>query len=67
MSARATLAANLGNLRAQRRLSQEALADIAGIDRTYVSALERRKYAASVDTLEKLAVALGCSPADLLS
>lgn len=47
-------------------MSQEALADAAGIDRTYVSALERRRYAASVDTIERLASALGCSITDLL-
>ena len=66
MSARNILASNLRRLRAQGGLSQEALADAAGIDRTYVSSLERMKYAASVDTLDRLADALGCDVARLL-
>lgn len=66
MSARGILASNLRRLRAQGSLSQEALADAAGIDRTYVSSLERMKYAASVDTLDRLAEALGCEVAQLL-
>lgn len=39
-------------------MSQEDLADAAGIDRTYVSALERCRYAATVDVIERLALAL---------
>jgi transcriptional regulator with XRE-family HTH domain len=66
MEIREVLARNLQRLRAQRQLSQEALADAAGIDRTYVSALERRKYSASIDTLARLAAALGVAPASLL-
>lgn len=57
------------NLRAQRRksgLSQEDLADRAGVDRTYVSSLERRVYAASIDTLDKIAQALGIATFELL-
>lgn len=47
-------------------MSQEGLADSAGIDRTYVSALERGRYAASVDVIERLALALNVEPASLL-
>lgn len=47
-------------------MSQEALADAAGIDRTYVSSLERELYSASLDTLEKLASALDVQPHILL-
>jgi transcriptional regulator with XRE-family HTH domain len=47
-------------------LSQEELADAAGIDRTYVSALERCRYSASIDVLERLAGALRVTPASLL-
>lgn len=61
------MAVNMKRLRAERDLSQEALADLAGIDRTYVSALERMRYAASVDMLERLAGAFGCSLGELLS
>jgi len=58
MKGRRILAANLKRLRGERDLSQEDLAHDAGIDRTYVSALERCVYAASVDVLERIADAL---------
>lgn len=47
-------------------MSQEALAAAAGIDRTYVSALERAKYSVSLDTIAKLSAALDVPPAALL-
>ena len=59
MSSRETLARNLRLLRAAKGLSQEALADAASIARSYVSALERRRYSASIDRLDKLAAELG--------
>jgi len=59
MSSRTILARNLRLLRVARGLSQEALADCASIARSYVSALERGRYSASVDRLDKLAAELG--------
>jgi len=47
-------------------LSQEELAHRAGMDRTYVSSLERSVYAVTVDKIDALAKALGVQPADLL-
>jgi len=47
------------------RLSQETLAVDAGIDRTYVSRLERGLENPSVAVLEKLAIALKASIPDL--
>lgn len=67
MSSRGTLAQNLRQLRAERGLSQEALADLAGIDRTYVSALEREKYAASIDMLDRLGQVLEVATWQLLA
>lgn len=66
MSSRENLSRNLKELRRSKGLSQEALADAAGIDRTYVSALERRKYSLSIDRLDKLAASLGVEPFMLL-
>jgi len=66
MKARQILAENLKRRRRAVGISQEELAHRAGLDRTYISALERCVYAASVDKLELLANALGLSPADLL-
>src|SRR3546814_1020030 len=52
MSSRKTLAHNLRVLRAARGLSQEALADAAMVDRTYISAIERQKYSVTIDRSE---------------
>jgi transcriptional regulator with XRE-family HTH domain len=67
MSLRDVFAVNLKKYRYLRGFSQEELAHRADIDRTYVSALERRVYAASIDVLERLAIELSVEPADLLS
>lgn len=66
MGIRETLATNLRNLRQMRGMSQEELAHRADIDRMYISALERMVYAASIDVLERLAIALEVSPDTLL-
>ncbi len=58
MEIRDVFARNLRRLRNDRGLSQEALAHAAGIDRTYVSSLERGVYSASIDMVAQLAVAL---------
>ena len=42
------------------------MAHEADIDRTYVSALERSLYSASLDTIEQIAAALGVEPYKLL-
>ncbi len=67
MALRQVFAANLRRAREARGMSQEALADAADIDRTYVSALERGLYSVSLDTLERLASALKVLPASLLN
>ena len=52
------VARNLRRLRTKRGLSQEALAVDAGIDRTYVSRLERSLENPTIGVLERLSVAL---------
>jgi transcriptional regulator with XRE-family HTH domain len=66
MDIREVLARNLRIYRQERGLSQEELAHLADLDRTYISALERCVYAASIDVLDKLGAALNVEPADLL-
>lgn len=66
MDIRDTLALNLRKLRHARGLSQEELAHQAGIDRTYVSSLERSVYAAGIDVVDRIARVLGVEAADLL-
>ena len=58
MRAQALVARNLRRLRVERNLAQEALAADAGIDRTYVSRLERGLENPTVAILEQLANAL---------
>ena len=59
-------ARNLRALRQAKGISQEELAHLAGIDRTYVSALERCVYNASIDVVDRLANVLGVEAAELL-
>ena len=66
MALRRTLARNLKRLRRERGLTQEELADLAGLNRNYVGMIERQENAASVDTLEALADALQIKAAQLL-
>lgn len=56
---RIRFAANLREQRQKLGLSQEALADLAGLHRTYVSQVERTVTNVSIDNVEKLARALG--------
>jgi transcriptional regulator with XRE-family HTH domain len=65
-SLRDTLAANLRRLRASRGLSQEALADLAELHRTFVGSVERSERNISLDNVGRLAKALGVAAADLL-
>lgn len=57
------------HLRARRRavgLSQEVLADLAGLHRTYVGGIERGERNVSIDNIEKLARALDSDVVELL-
>jgi transcriptional regulator with XRE-family HTH domain len=52
-------------LRASAHLSQEALADACGLDRTYVGGIERGERNPSLRNISKLAAALGVSLSEL--
>ena len=56
----------LRELRLERELSQEKLAEMADLHRNYVGVLERGIQSASLDAICKLASALRVRPADLL-
>ena len=58
MDGRAVLAVNLRRFRDRQGLSQEALADRAGIHRTYVGSVERAERNVSIDNICRLAWAL---------
>jgi transcriptional regulator with XRE-family HTH domain len=65
-SARLRFARNLRATRKERHLSQEELAAIAGLHRTYVGSVERGERNVSIDNIERLAEALRVDVVDLL-
>ncbi|WP_095084955.1 helix-turn-helix domain-containing protein [Mesorhizobium sophorae] len=66
MEIREVFARNLRRHRQAAGLSQEELAHRAEVDRTYISALERSVYGATIDVVDRLANVLGIEAADLL-
>jgi transcriptional regulator with XRE-family HTH domain len=64
---REILAKNVRLIRNKLGLSQEELADRAGLHRTYVGSIERGERNVSVDNIEKIAEALEVKPERLLS
>ncbi len=59
LTSRRVLAHNMRRLRAERRISQEALADLAQLHRTYIGSIERGERNLSLDNIERIAKALG--------
>ena len=53
-------------LRKARGMSQETLADEAGLHRTHISLIERGRRSIRLETVERLALALGVQPARLM-
>ena len=66
MDVRERLAVNMKRLRKERGWSQEALADAAELDRTYISGIERVVKNPTISVVAKLALALGCKLGSLL-
>ena len=64
---RTRFAENMKRKRISLGLSQEKLAEMAGLHRTYVSQVERGVTSISLDNVEKLAVALGQDEDSLLA
>ena len=64
---RRAFGATVRRLRLARGLSQERLGELAGLDRTYVSGIERCRRNATLITVGKLADVLSDSLADFLT
>lgn len=56
---------NARSLRKEKDLSQEKLAELAGLDATYISGIERGKRNPSLVAIVQLAKALGVMPGEL--
>jgi transcriptional regulator with XRE-family HTH domain len=65
-NARQIFAQRLRQIRQIRGLSQEELADMAGLHRTYVGSVERSERNLSIDNMERLAKALEVDITELL-
>lgn len=57
---------NIRLRRKQMGLSQERLAEMSGLHRTYIGAVERCERNITLRSAERIADALGCSLADCL-
>ena len=66
MDLREIMAMNLRRKRHERHMTQEELAERAGLSTRYVGAIERGDVSASVTVLGQIAEALGVEPGDLL-
>ncbi len=64
--AREVFAERMRTLRQAKSLSQEQLADLCGLHRTYIGSVERAERNISIDNMERIAEALKTSLADLL-
>lgn len=67
LNGRAVLAARVKGLRTERHLSQATLAERAGMHRTYLGSIERGRRNVPLDTVCRLAWALGVDVRDLFT
>ena len=58
---------HLKNIRVQKNITQEQLAHLCELDRTYISGVERGKRNISLINLYKIASSLNIHPSELLT
>ncbi len=56
----------ISRLRVEKRLTQERMSGLAGIARSHLAALENGEKTVKLDTLWKIADALGVAPSELI-
>ena len=64
---RKIMAKNLRDMRLASHISQEELAELCGLHRTYISDIERSNRNISIDNIERIAKALHLTAAELLT
>lgn len=67
MDIRRVFGVNVRRYRVAGGLSQEAVAERMGVDRAYISSIERGRQNATLLTVWQAALALGVRPAELLA
>lgn len=67
MDVRALVGRNFARIRAAAGLTQEEVADRAGVSQQYLSGLERGGRNPSIETLVRIAVALGVTHVELVA
>lgn len=67
MDLKEVMAINLRRIRHDKQLTQEELADSAGLSARYIGAIERADVSASVTVLGQIAEALSVEPAELVT
>jgi len=65
-SLRSLFAKNIRKARMEKKLSQEALAELCGLHRTYIGSIERAERNVSIDNIERIACSLHVLPFVLL-
>jgi len=65
--AQALFAANMRRIRKARELTQEKVAEAANLHPNYISSVERGERNISICNIERIAMALGVTMAELLS
>ncbi|WP_420965436.1 helix-turn-helix domain-containing protein [Bradyrhizobium sp. B120] len=66
MDLKEIMAINLRRIRHVKKMTQEELADSAGLSVRYIGAIERADVSASVTVLGRIAEALGIEATDLI-
>lgn len=66
LARRVKVGESIRSRRKKKGVSQEELAHRAGLDRSYVGAVERGERNLGIDNLHRLADALGCNARDLV-
>lgn len=64
---RGVLSSNIKAYRDREGVSQEVFAARCGLHRTYIGSVERGERNVTLETLQQLSDAMGCTAADLLT
>lgn len=67
LDAKLLFASNVRRVRLEKGMTQEAVAEGAGLHPNYVSSVERGERNISILNIERIAIALGVSMAELVS